>query len=176
MNLKNIIPGQDIPNDINVIIEVSMNSEPVKYEFNKETSAIHVDRFLHTSMLYPCNYGFVPKTLSGDGDPLDALVYTNFTLIPKTIIRVKPIGALVTEDESGKDEKLLTVPIEKLDPAFSKINNYTDMPEIILKKIEHFFEHYKDLESGKWVKVKAWKDREETCDLILDAIKNYSNK
>nr|WP_324604775.1 inorganic diphosphatase [endosymbiont of Acanthamoeba sp. UWC8] len=139
MNLEKIKVGNHPPDDIHVVIEVPMNSDPVKYEYDKEVGAIFVDRFMPTSMFYPCNYGFIPNTLSGDGDPADVLVISSYPVVPGSIINAKPIGVLITEDEKGKDEKILAVPSPKVDLAYADINSYKDLPEIIIQKISHFF-------------------------------------
>lgn len=168
MNLSKISAGKDLPNQCNVIIEISMNAGPIKYEFDKESGAIVVDRFMPTSMSYPCNYGFIPHTLSGDGDPVDVLVYSNHPIIPGAVIAVKPIGVLITEDEKGADEKVLAVPADKVDPFFANVHSYHDLPEIVISKIKHFFENYKALEPGKWVKVTDWKDAEAAKAIITE--------
>ncbi|WPX96944.1 inorganic diphosphatase [Candidatus Bandiella euplotis] len=175
MKYSNITVGKNAPHEVNAIIEISMNSGPIKYEFDKDTEALVVDRFMNTSMQYPCNYGFIPHTLSGDGDPADILVYTSYPILPKSVISVRPIGVLLTEDEKGQDEKILAVPGHKIDPYFSKIENYTDLPEVLLQKIEHFFKRYKDLENGKWVNVNGWKDAQHACKVVQIAIDNYKN-
>jgi inorganic pyrophosphatase len=167
MDINKIGAGSNPPEEIFVVIEVPMNSEPVKYELDKETGALFVDRFIPTSMTYPCNYGFIPCTLSEDGDPADVLVLSSFPVMPGSVIKSRPIGVLITEDESGKDEKILAVPAMKVDAAYAKISSYKDLPEILIEKICHFFEHYKDLEKGKWVKVLGWQD--------VDAAKNIIN-
>jgi inorganic pyrophosphatase len=173
MDLTKLGHGKNPPAEIYAVIEVSMNSDPVKYEFDKDVGALFVDRFLGTSMNYPCNYGFMPNTLAGDGDPVDILVYSNFQIIPGSVIAVRPIGVLYTQDEKGNDEKILAVPITKLDPNFENIKSYKDLPQHFINKVTHFFEHYKDLETGKWVKVLDWKDAEDAQKLILQGIKNY---
>lgn len=175
MQYSKIQIGQNPPEEVNVIIEISMNAEPIKYEFDKDIEAMIVDRFMQTSMQYPCNYGFVPHTLSGDGDPIDVLVYTNHPLAIKSVIAVKPIGILLTEDEKGLDEKVLAVPTDKVDPYFENVNNFTDLPEILIKKIEHFFERYKDLENGKWVKVSGWKDHSYAKKIIQASIDRFND-
>ena len=170
MDLSIIPAGKNPPSDINVVIEVPMGSNPVKYELDKESGALFVDRFLTTAMHYPCNYGFIPHTLSGDGDPADVLVVSNLPVTPNAVIRARPIGVLLMEDESGQDEKILAVPVSKLDPYFDKIQSYKDLPEIFIKQIAHFFEHYKDLEKGKWVKILGWEGKEKAEQLIKEAI------
>jgi inorganic pyrophosphatase len=173
MNLDKIKIGNNPPEDVNVVIEIPMNSDPIKYEFDKESQAIIVDRFMSTSMYYPCNYGFVPSTLSGDGDPADVLVITNFPVISGSVINVKPIGVLITEDEKGKDEKILAVPSSKIDISFEKISSYKDLPEILIQRITHFFEHYKNLEKGKWVKVLGWEDATVAKNTLKEAMERY---
>jgi inorganic pyrophosphatase len=172
MDITKISPSAKAPEEINVIIEIPMNSQPVKYEFDKESGALFVDRFLQTSMLYPCNYGFVPNTLSGDGDPIDVLVVTRLPVAPGVVIKCRPIGVLMMEDESGVDEKILAVPVAKLDKFYDNIKDFNDMPKSFLDQISHFFERYKDLESGKWVKVQGWQNIERAGQLILEAINN----
>lgn len=156
MDLKKISVGQNPPWDVNVVIEVPLGGEPVKYELDKESGAMFVDRFLHTSMSYPCNYGFVPHTLSDDGDPIDVLVAGTQAVVPGAIVRARPIGVLLMEDEAGHDEKILAVPVDALHPFYSNVTSYRSLPEILREQIAHFFEHYKDLEHGKWVKVTGW--------------------
>ncbi|MBA8667818.1 inorganic diphosphatase [Holosporaceae bacterium 'Namur'] len=173
MNLEKIKVGNHPPDDIHVVIEVPMNSDPIKYEYDKEVGAIFVDRFMPTSMFYPCNYGFIPNTLSGDGDPADVLVISSYPVIPGSVINAKPIGVLITEDEKGKDEKILAVPSPKVDLAYAHINSFKDLPEIIIQKISHFFENYKSLEKGKWVKVTGWEDADIAKKIINEAIKRF---
>ncbi len=175
MELSKIPTGSNPPEEINVVIEVPMGSEPVKYEFDKDANAIFVDRFLQTSMFYPCNYGFTPHTLSEDGDPIDVLVVSDMSVMPSAIIKCRPIGVLLMEDESGKDEKILAVPTKKLNPMYDKVNDYEDLPEFMLKKITHFFERYKDLEQGKWVKITGWDGKEKAKELIIEAIERFNN-
>jgi inorganic pyrophosphatase len=170
MDISKISTGKAPPWDIHVVIEVPMRGAPVKYEMDKESGALYVDRFLHTPMIYPANYGFIPGTLSGDGDPVDVLVISDIPVFPGAVIRARPIGVLFMEDESGVDEKLLAVPVEKLDPTFKEIKNYTDLPELTRERIKHFFEHYKDLEKGKWVKIKEWGDAAAAAKAVLDGI------
>lgn len=151
---------------INVVVEISANAHPIKYEFNKELGLLQVDRFLSTSMTYPCNYGFIPNTCAGDGDPADVLVLTQFPLASGVLISVRPVGALLTKDEKGEDEKILAVPISSVDSYYDNINNYSDLPENLLDKIAHFFSHYKDLEKGKTVKVGEWANVEKAKEII----------
>lgn len=164
MNLEKL-PLGDAPESFNVVIEVSAGSN-VKYEMDKESGAIMVDRFLHTQMFYPANYGFLPHTLANDGDPLDALVYTRWKLAEGCVIKVRPIGVVYMEDESGMDEKIICVPFNKLDKRYDKVNDITDMPEQELDEIKHFFEHYKDLEKGKWVKISGFGNVKEAKEII----------
>jgi inorganic pyrophosphatase len=170
MDIKKIPIGKNPPWDFNVIIEVPMGSEPIKYEMDKESGALYVDRFLHTAMNYPCNYGFIPHTLSGDGDPADVLVVGRRPLMPGCVIAARPIGVLLMEDEGGQDEKILAVPHSRLHPFFNEVQSYKDLPPILIQQIAHFFEHYKDLESNKWVKVLGWKDADEAAKLVSDSI------
>ena len=170
MRIDAISIGKNPPEDINVIIEVQVGGHPIKYEMDKEAGTLVVDRFLYTPMTYPGNYGFVPHTLSEDGDPIDVLVCNTRPLVPGCVINVRPIGVLVMEDDGGKDEKILAVPTHKLTKRYDGVANYDDLPEITLKQIEHFFEHYKDLEEGKWVKVDGWKDASVARELIVKAI------
>ena len=170
MRIDAIKIGKNPPDDVNVIVEVPVGGHPIKYEMDKEAGALIVDRFLYTPMTYPGNYGFVPHTLSEDGDPIDVLICNTRPLVPGCVINVRPIGVMVMEDDGGKDEKIIAVPAHKLTQRYDKIENYTDMPEITLKQIEHFFEHYKDLEPNKWVKIVRWGDAEEARKLILEGI------
>lgn len=170
MDIKKISLGQNPPHDINVIIEITQGGYPVKYEIEKESGALFVDRFVHTSMVYPCNYGFIPHTLSKDGDPCDVLVLTPSPIMPGCVVRVRPIGALIMEDESGMDEKILAVPVEKLHPMYSNVESYKDLPEVVCAQISHFFQHYKDLEKGKWVKIVGWVGTKEAEKLIQEGI------
>jgi len=174
MNIEKIPAGTEgkVPEELYVEIEVPRGSQN-KYELDKESGAIFLDRVLFTSMHYPADYGFVPKTLCDDGDPLDCLVLTTWPLHPGVVVRVRPIGLLIMEDEKGQDEKLLAVPVEKLDSRFAKIKDIDDVPEAIKNEIKHFFEHYKDLEPGKWVKVKEWKNKEEAIEYVKKAIEKY---
>jgi inorganic pyrophosphatase len=170
MDISKIPVGKDAPRDINVIIEIPLRSDPVKYEVCKESGAMYVDRFLHTAMHYPCNYGFIPHTLSDDGDPADVMVLGNMPVAVGSVMRARPIGVLMMEDESGVDEKILAVPHSKLHPFHDNVTNYTDVRETTLKQIEHFFAHYKDLEKGKWVKVTGWEDAARAEAIIVEAM------
>ena len=156
MNLERVSAGRRVPNEVNVIIEIPMNGDPVKYELDKDTGAMFVDRFMSTSMHYPCNYGYVPRTIAGDGDPVDVLVISPFALITGVVVRCRPVGMLCMRDEAGNDAKLLAVPIDRLTTQYRGIRSPRDLPEARLAAITHFFEHYKDLERGKWVKVQGW--------------------
>ena len=158
MRIDAVPIGRNPPEDINVIVEVPVGGEPIKYEMDKAAGAMYVDRFLYTAMHYPGNYGFVPHTLSDDGDPIDVMVVNTRAIVPGAIMNCRPIGVLKMQDESGGDEKIIAVPSDKLTKRYSKIRTIDDLPEITVHQIEHFFEHYKDLEAGKWVKVKGWKD------------------
>ncbi len=170
MRLDAISIGDDPPNEVNVVIEVPIGGEPIKYEMDKEAGTLVVDRFLYTPMRYPGNYGFIPHTLSEDGDPCDVLVANTRPIIAGAVIAVRPVGVLLMQDEAGGDEKIVAVPVSRLTKRYDKITNYTDMPEITVKQIEHFFAHYKDLESGKWVKFSGWADAAEARRLIDEAI------
>jgi inorganic pyrophosphatase len=170
MLIKNIKVGKDVPNSVNVIIENPANALPVKYELDKDSGALFVDRFLGTPMHYPLNYGFIPNTLSGDGDPIDVLVLSEYPITYGAVIPCKPIGILIMEDEKGADEKVLAVPTEKMNSEYSKINEISELPKNILDKIKHFFEHYKDLEKGKWVKIADYRDSKEAKNKILEAV------
>jgi inorganic pyrophosphatase len=176
MRLDAIAIGKNPPDDINVVIEVQIGGEPVKYEMDKEAGTLFVDRFLYTPMRYPGNYGFVPHTLSDDGDPIDVLVANTRPIIPGAVINVKPIGVLKMEDDGGGDEKIIAVPSAKLTKRYAHVQNYTDLPEITWKQIEHFFLHYKDLEPGKWVKLLGWGDAAEARKLIVEAIERARGK
>ena len=171
MDIDKIPSGKKPPKDIFVVIEIPANSS-VKYEVEKESGAVFVDRFLFTAMFYPFNYGFMPKTLAEDGDPVDVLVLGNEPVHPGSVIRARPIGMLIMEDEAGKDEKVIAVPASKLDQGFDDIDDVMDLPEITRKKIKHFFEHYKDLEPGKWVKLKDWLGKDEAEEYISKTIKD----
>ena len=170
MLLSAVKIGNNAPEDVNVVIEVPIGGEPIKYEMDKDSGALVVDRFLYTAMRYPGNYGFVPPTHSGDGDPCDVIVANTRAIIPGAIMNCRLVGVLIMEDEAGGDEKLLAVPSTKLTKRYDKIKNYTDLPEITLKQIEHFFQHYKDLEPGKWVKIVRWGDAAEARKMILEGV------
>ncbi|MGB5949398.1 MAG: inorganic diphosphatase [Parvibaculum sp.] len=170
MRIEAIPVGKNPPHDINVIIEVPHGGYPVKYEMDKASGTLFVDRFMHTAMQYPANYGFVPHTLSDDGDPVDVLVVSRIPVVPGAVVRVRPIGVLMMHDEAGQDEKVLAVPVEKLNPYYKNVKSYTDLPEILIQRIAHFFEHYKDLEEGKWVRIEGWQGPEEAEKIILKAI------
>jgi inorganic pyrophosphatase len=176
MRLDAISIGKNPPHDVNVVIEVPIGGEPIKYEMDKDAGTLVVDRFLYTPMRYPGNYGFVPHTLSDDGDPIDVLVANTRPIIPGAVINVKPIGVLKMADEGGGDEKIIAVPSAKLTQRYANVSNYTDLPEITWKQIEHFFVHYKDLEPGKWVKLIGWGDAAEAQRLIVEAIERAGAK
>ena len=170
MNIDLIPAGADPPHSLNVIIEVPVGGEPVKYEFDKTSGALFVDRILHTPMRYPANYGFIPHTLSPDGDPLDALVVSRSPFIPGSVVRARPIGVLFLEDEAGGDEKLLTVPVDTTFPYYSDVAERADLPSIVMQQIEHFFTHYKDLEARKWVRVGHWDEAEAARRVVMESI------
>jgi len=175
MGLERVPPGKDLPNDFNVVIEIPMHAEPIKYEVDKDSGAIFVDRFMSTAMHYPCNYGYIPHTIAGDGDPVDVLVMSQFALPPGVVVRCRPIGMLKMTDEAGDDAKLLAVPVDKLTTMYRSIVSPRDLPQIVLDQIAHFFEHYKDLEPGKFVKVAGWVGIEEAKKEIMDGVKAYNN-
>jgi inorganic pyrophosphatase len=170
MRLEAIKIGKNPPDDVNVVIEVPLGGEPIKYEMDKESGALFVDRFLYTAMRYPGNYGFIPHTLSGDGDPCDVLIANTRAIAPGAVMNVRPVGVLVMEDDGGQDEKIIAVPSSKLTQRYDRVATYTDLPDITLKQIEHFFEHYKDLEPGKWAKIIRWGDADDAKRLIVEAI------
>jgi len=170
MRIDAIPTGKNPPEDINVVIEVPVGGEPIKYEMDKEAGALYVDRFLYTSMRYPGNYGFVPHTLSDDGDPIDVLICSTRALVPGCVINVRPVGVLIMEDNAGQDEKVIAVPSPHLTKRYEKVHNYTDLPQITLDQVAHFFEHYKDLEPGKWVKIEGWRDAAHAKKMIVEAI------
>ncbi|RLL54978.1 inorganic diphosphatase [Mariprofundus sp. EBB-1] len=173
MDITKIPAGNNPPEDINVVIEVPQHGDPIKYELDKESGAVFVDRFMHTAMHYPCNYGFIPNTLSGDGDPADVLVVSQFALIPGCVINCRPIGILLMEDEAGMDGKILAVPSEKLKPVNCRVHSPEDLPSFLTAQIKHFFEHYKDLEKNKWVKVLGWGDKEAAQKEVLESVASY---
>ena len=173
MSLHDVPSGKDLPEEINVIIEIPLNGDPIKYEVDKDSGAIFVDRMLGTAMHYPCNYGYVPHTLCGDGDPVDVLVVMPLALVPGSVIRCRPIGVLMMTDESGEDAKIVAVPVDKITPLYSKITSVHELPEISLNQISHFFEHYKDLEKGKWVKIDGWGGPEDARKEIIDSVTRY---
>jgi inorganic pyrophosphatase len=174
VGLDRVPAGKDLPNDFNVVIEIPMHAEPIKYEVDKESGAIFVDRFMSTAMHYPCNYGYIPHTIAGDGDPVDVLVMSQFALPPGVVVRCRPIGMLKMTDEAGDDAKLLAVPVDKLTPMYRSVTSPRDLPQIILDQIAHFFEHYKDLEPGKFVKVQGWADAEDAKKEIVAGVKRYN--
>jgi inorganic pyrophosphatase len=168
-------PGSKVPEEVNVVIEIPMNSG-VKYELDKESGVLVVDRILYTSMVYPFNYGFIPGTLEEDGDPVDILVVSYDSLVPGSVIKARPVGVLETEDEKGRDAKIVAVPSDKTDPRFQGIRDVNDIPEAVRQRIEHFFQHYKELEKGKWVKIVGWKSRTEALERIRQAVERFSRK
>jgi inorganic pyrophosphatase len=175
MNLDRVSSGKNLPDDFNVIIEIPAHGEPIKYEVDKETGAMFVDRFMSTAMHYPCNYGYIPHTLSEDGDPVDVLVVTPVPLMTGVVVRCRPLGMLKMTDEAGVDAKLIAVPVDKLCGLYCNIKKPEDLPELALKQIAHFFEHYKDLEPGKWVKVNGWGGVDDARAEILAGVERYRN-
>ena len=173
MNLDRVTTGTDVPHEINVVIEIRMNSDPIKYELDKQTGAMFVDRFVSTAMHYPCNYGYIPHTLADDGDPADVLVVTPFPVMPGVVVRCRPVGMLAMTDEAGGDTKLLAVPIDKLSPLYRNVKSPQDFAPLVLDQIQHFFAHYKDLEPGKWVRVGIWVDAAEAKQEILEGVARY---
>lgn len=173
MSFNQIPAGKSLPEDINVVIEIPANANPVKYEIDKNMDALVVDRFMATPMFYPANYGYIPKTLADDGDPIDVLVVTPYPVVPGSVIRCRPIGVLNMTDESGEDVKLLAVPHDKLSTLYKDVKEYSDLPEQLLNQIKHFFEHYKELEAGKWVKVESWDNANTARDMIIKAAEAY---
>ena len=174
MSLNQVPAGKDLPNDFNVVIEIPMNGAPIKYEVDKDSGAIFVDRFMSTAMHYPCNYGYIPQTLSDDGDPVDVLVVTPFPLLPGVVVRCRTLGMLKMSDEAGFDAKLLAVPVDKLSALYKSVQSVYDLPALTLAQIAHFFEHYKDLEPGKWVKVEDWTGVEEAKAEIMAGVARYT--
>jgi inorganic pyrophosphatase len=175
MSLQNVPSGSDLPNDFNVVIEIPMRGDPVKYEVDKDSGAMFVDRFMATAMHYPCNYGYIPHTLSDDGDPVDVLVLTPVPLISGSVVHCRPVGVLKMEDEGGDDSKLLAVPVDRIWPSYRDIETPRDLPETSLAQITHFFEHYKDLEAGKWAKIKGWFGPDEAKKEIMSGVDRYRN-
>jgi len=176
MDISKIPVGKNPPYDVNVIIEIPVGGNPVKHELDKDSGAIYVDRFLHTAMFYPFNYGFIPHTLSEDGDPVDAAVLGQMPVTPGVIIRSRPIGVLIMEDEAGVDEKILCVPVDELHPFYAGVSSHRELPDILRDQMSHFFGHYKDLEPGKWVEVKRWGEPEEAFDLIRQSVNRLKEK
>ena len=176
MDLSKISSGENPPKDVNVVIEVPLGGEPIKYEIDKDSNAIFVDRFMATPMFYPANYGYIPNTLSEDGDPLDVLVVTPYPVVPGSVIRCRPVGVLNMTDEAGKDAKLVAVPHTKLTKLYDDVKEVTDLPELLLAQIKHFFEHYKELEAGKWVKVDGWADAAAAKEEILKSVAAFEKK
>ncbi len=176
MNLDRVTPGSKVPDEVNVIIEIPAHSDPVKYEVDKETGAMFVDRFMNVAMHYPCNYGYVPHTLSEDGDPVDVLVITPVPLISGSVIACRPLAVLRMTDESGPDAKIVAVPKDKLSTLYREVKSVEDLRPELLEQIKHFFEHYKDLESGKWVKVDGWEGADAAKQEILDSVERYNQK
>lgn len=176
MSLLAVKSGRDVPNDVNVIIEIPMHAAPVKYEVDKDTGALFVDRFMATAMFYPANYGYIPQTLSDDGDPVDVLVVAPTPLVSGSVIRCRVVGMLKMTDESGIDAKLLAVPVDKLSKQYLHVQTHEDLPESLLQSIEHFFQHYKDLEAGKWVKVDGWEGPEAARREIISSVERYTGE
>ena len=176
MILDRVNRGTNVPDDVNVIIEVPSHSDPVKYEVDKDTGAMFVDRFMGTSMHYPCNYGYIPQTLSEDGDPVDVLVVTPIPVISGSVICVRPLGLLCMTDEAGQYSKIIAVPVDNLTSLYSNMNSVHDLPRSLLDSIAHFFDHYKDLESGKWVEIEGWVDTDEAKREILDSIERFDSQ
>lgn len=176
MGLENLQAGKQVPEDVNVVIEIASNSSPIKYELDKDSGMVMVDRFVGTSMFYPCEYGFVPHTLSEDGDPVDVLVVAPYSLLPGSVIRCRPIGMLRMTDESGHDAKILAVPVSKLTPRYDHVQTPDDLGKDLLNRIEHFFKHYKDLENGKWVKIDGWEGLDSAKKEILASVQRFKEK
>ena len=176
MDITQVSAGRNPPTDLHALIEIPVGGTPVKYELDKRSGAMFVDRFLHTAMFYPGNYGFIPQTLSEDGDPIDVLVIAPVAVASGAIIRCRPVGALLMEDNAGLDEKVIAVPVDDLHPFYSGIEEYTDLPQIMRDQIAHFFNHYKDLEHGKWTEIGAWVDAKKSQDLIMAAIARATAK
>jgi len=173
MALDLVPTGKDVPNDVNVIVEIPKDADPVKYEVDKATGAIFVDRILSTPMRYPCNYGYIPHTLCGDGDPADVLVILPLPLVPGSVIRCRPVGVMMMQDEAGSDEKLIAVPVDKVFNGYSHVHDIRQVSQHWLDRIGHFFQHYKDLEPGKWVKISGWGDADQARKIVLDSIQRF---
>lgn len=173
MSFTSVPAGRNIPDDLYAIIEIPANSSPIKYEVDKDMDALIVDRFMATPMFYPANYGYIPQTLADDGDPLDILVVTPYPVVPGAVIRCRAVGMLNMSDESGRDEKLIAVPHEKTSPIYRDIKEYSDLPPLLIQQIEHFFENYKDLEAGKWVKIDGWENTEKATQVIERSVASY---
>ncbi len=176
MALTQVPAGRHLPDDFNVIIEIPLRGDPIKYEVDKESGAMFVDRFMNTAMHYPCNYGYIPDTLSEDGDPVDVLVVTGVPVITGSVVRCRPIGMLAMTDESGPDAKILAVPVDSLSSMYRHVSSSRDFPEILLKQITHFFEHYKDLEASKWVRIDGWRDIAAAREEIMNSYKRNQDK
>lgn len=174
MSIKEVTVGSDVPNDINVVIEIPMNDEPIKYEVDKDSGMIMVDRILNTAMHYPCNYGYVPHTLCGDGDPIDVLVLMPYALLPGSVIKCRPIGVLNMTDESGEDAKVIAVPVDKISKLYQNVKDINDVNPETLNAIAHFFEHYKDLEKGKWVKISGWEGVDAAKREIVNSVESHN--
>lgn len=176
MDISKIPAGRNPPVDVNALIEIPAGGQPVKYELDKASGALFVDRFLHTSMVYPANYGFIPQTLSDDGDPLDVLVLSATPVVSGAVVRCRPVGALIMVDQAGQDEKIIAVPTDDLFPYYKEVQNYGELPDILLKQISHFFQHYKDLEPNKWTKIGDWVDATGAERLIMEGIERAKAK
>jgi inorganic pyrophosphatase len=176
MSFERVPAGKDLPNDFNVVIEIPMHGEPIKFEVDKESGAVFVDRFMSTSMHYPCNYGYIPHTLADDGDPVDVLVLSPVPLITGVVVRCRAVGMLKMTDDAGGDSKLLAVPIDKLTPIYRNVQSFRDLAPLTIDQIQHFFQHYKDLEPGKWVKVIGWVEADEAKAEIMDGVKRYNDE
>jgi inorganic pyrophosphatase len=176
VDISKIGIGEDPPHDVNVLIEIPQGGVPVKYELDKASGALRVDRFLNTAMFYPGNYGFIPHTLSGDGDPVDVIVVVPSPVVPGAIVRVRPVGALLMKDEAGDDEKIIAVPVDKLHPFYEGVKSYKDLPSTLTDQIAHFFQHYKDLEKGKWVTIVRWVDQAKAARMIVEGIRRAARQ
>lgn len=176
MSYSQIPAGKDVPNDVYVAIEIPANSDPIKYEIEKDYDALMVDRFMATPMFYPANYGYIPNTLADDGDAVDVLVVTPYPVVPGSVIRARPVGVLEMTDEAGSDAKVVAVPHSKLTTLYDHVQEVSDLPALLLEQIKHFFENYKDLEKGKWVKVEGWADAARAKAIIVESVKAYENQ